>query len=77
MSVPRVTPFTENTTLATVPSASAAVAATVCVTPTFTVDAVTGLSMLIVGEVPALTTTLMPAEVVCEPRLSVATAVRV
>ena len=73
VTVASVAPLTENRTDVTLPSASAAAATRVWAVLTVTVPAA-GEARLTVGEVPAETTTEMVAEVVCEPRLSVATA---
>ena len=68
--------MTEKRTLATVPSESVTAAEMVCAVLTETVAGTVGVSGEKTGEAPELTTTVMVAEVVCEPRLSVATAVR-
>ena len=71
-----VVPLTRNRTLAIAPSASAAVAEKVWAVLTLIVPAA-GEAIATVGDTPELTDTVTPEEVVCEPRLSVATAVSV
>ncbi len=74
MSVPCDTPLAKNCTLAMAPVLAVAVAVRVVAALTETFDAAVGAVMLTVGAVPAVTLTLIAAEVVWLPRLSRATA---
>ncbi len=66
--------FTKNSTLATVPSASAAVAAKATGTPATTCAPVAGAVIATVGATFAATVIVTVAEVALAPRLSVARA---